>query len=79
MGNALAFVRDYQRAGRKGRGEPFLQVIEIDDSQQPEVASQWGVMSAPTTFIIDGKGEPRHANHGGAPFEKLLKQLKGLI
>ena len=56
-----------------------LQVIEIDASKQPEVASQWGVMSVPTTFIIDSKGDPRHVNHGVAPLEKLQKQLKDLL
>jgi thiol-disulfide isomerase/thioredoxin len=56
-----------------------LQVIEVDASQQPELASQWGVMSVPTTFIIDEKGEPRHVNHGVATFEKLQKQLKDLL
>lgn len=52
-----------------------VQVLEIDASQQPELASQWGVMSVPTTFLIDAKGRPRHINHGVAPAEKLLKQI----
>lgn len=56
-----------------------LQVIEVDASLQPKLASQWGVMSVPTTFIIDEKGEPRHVNHGVATFEKLQKQLKDLL
>jgi thiol-disulfide isomerase/thioredoxin len=56
-----------------------LQVVEIDASQQPEMASQWGVLSVPTTFIIDAKGDPKHINHGVAPLEKLQKQLKGLL
>ena len=53
-----------------------LQVIEIDASEQPEVASKWGVMSVPTTFIIDAKGEPRHVNHGVTTADKLLKQYR---
>ncbi len=56
-----------------------LQVVEIDASQQPEVASRWGVLSVPTTFIIDAKGDPKHVNHGVAPYEKLQKQLKDLL
>lgn len=56
-----------------------LQVIEIDATRQPEIASRWGVISVPTTFIIDGKGDPRHVNHGIAPLEKLQKQLKDLL
>jgi thiol-disulfide isomerase/thioredoxin len=52
-----------------------LQVVEIDASARPEVASQWGVLSVPTTFIIDNQGRPRHINHGVATADKLLKQV----
>jgi thiol-disulfide isomerase/thioredoxin len=55
-----------------------LQVVEIDAAAQPEVASQWGVMSVPTTFLIDENGEPKVVNHGVAPFQKLLRQINGL-
>jgi thiol-disulfide isomerase/thioredoxin len=55
-----------------------VQVVEIDASASPEVASQWGVLSVPTTFIIDSQGKPRHVNHGVAPLEKLLKQIEAL-
>ena len=52
-----------------------LQVIEIDASTHPEIASQWGVMSVPTTFVIDPHGQPRHVNHGVATADKLLQQI----
>jgi thiol-disulfide isomerase/thioredoxin len=52
-----------------------LHVIEIDATEQPEVASRWGVMSVPTTFVIDPGGKLRHVNHGVARMEKLLVQL----
>ena len=55
-----------------------LQVVEIDASANPELAGQWGVMSVPTTFILDSTGRPRHVNHGVAPAEKLLKQLENI-
>ena len=58
-----------QRVGER------LQVVEIDASARPEVASQWGVLSVPTTFIIDKQGRPRHVNHGVATADKLLKQV----
>ena len=51
-----------------------LQVIEVDANAQPKVASQWGVMSVPTTFIIDRQGKPRHVNHGVTSANKLLEQ-----
>ncbi len=59
----------------KERVEGKLQVIEVDASAQPELASQWGVLSVPTTFVIDSHGKPRHVNHGVATTDKLLKQI----
>ena len=51
-----------------------IQVIEVDANAHPKVASQWGVMSVPTTFIIDSQGQPRHVNHGVTSADKLLEQ-----
>ena len=56
-----------------------LQVIEIDAAARPDVAGQWGVMSVPTTFIIDASGQPRHVNHGVTPQDKLLRQLEDIL
>lgn len=56
--------------------ENGLQVIEVDASAQPELANHWGVLSVPTTFIINKSGEPRHVNHGVTRAEKLLKQIQ---
>ena len=53
-----------------------LQVIEVDAEARPDLANYWGVLSVPTTFIIDARGEPRRVNHGVADADKLLKQLK---
>ena len=55
-----------------------LQVVEIDATEQPDLAQRWGVLSVPTTFVIDSRGQARHVNHGVARAEKLLKQLHGL-
>lgn len=52
-----------------------LNVIEIDATEKPEIASRWGVMSVPTTFIFDPKGQLRHINHGVTRAEKLLIQI----
>lgn len=65
---ALARVRE--RLGER------LQIIEIDASARPELANYWGVLSLPTTFIIDRRGRPRRVNHGVASAEKLLKQIE---
>jgi thiol-disulfide isomerase/thioredoxin len=53
-----------------------LQVVEIDAAAQPEIARQWGVLSVPTTFILDARGRPRHVNHGVTPVDKLLKEFE---
>ena len=53
-----------------------LQVIEVDASTRPDLADYWGVLSVPTTFIIDRRGRPRRVNHGVASAEKLLKQIE---
>ena len=55
-----------------------LQVFEIDASQRPETASHWGVLSVPTTFVIDPRGKVRHINHGVARAEKLMRQIQDL-
>lgn len=53
-----------------------LQVIQVDATLRPDLADYWGVLSVPTTFIIDSKGQPRGVNHGVASAEKLLRQLQ---
>jgi thiol-disulfide isomerase/thioredoxin len=52
-----------------------VQIIEVDASKRMDLASEWGVMSVPTTFILDKNGRPRQINHGVARAEKLLAQL----
>lgn len=52
-----------------------LQIIEIDAAEQPDLASYWGVLSVPTTFIIDTKGQARGMNFGSASAEKLHGQI----
>jgi thiol-disulfide isomerase/thioredoxin len=54
----------------------WFQVIEVDASARPDLAQEWGVMSVPTTFIIDADGKPRYVNHGMASAEKLIHQLE---
>ncbi len=43
---------------------------------QPELADYWGVLSVPTTFVIDGQGQPRHINHGMTSQDKLRRQIE---
>jgi thiol-disulfide isomerase/thioredoxin len=53
-----------------------LQVIEVNAYEQPELAKEWGVLSVPTTFIIDASGRPRHVNHGVTLADRLLEQVR---
>jgi thiol-disulfide isomerase/thioredoxin len=55
-----------------------MQVLEVDATRQPRLADAWGVLSVPTTFVIDAQGRPRLVNHGVARFERLHAQLIGL-
>ena len=55
-----------------------LHVVEIDATERPDLAKTWGVMSVPTTFLLDAKGKPRYVNNGVARVEKLMEQLQTL-
>jgi len=55
-----------------------LHVVEIDATQHPDLAKTWGVMSVPTTFLLDSRGEARYVNNGVARAEKLMEQIQTL-
>ena len=60
-------------------GADHLQVLEVNAEEKPELAQEWGVLSVPTTFILDFEGHPRHVNHGVTREDRLLRQLNGLM
>jgi thiol-disulfide isomerase/thioredoxin len=53
-----------------------VQIVEVDATVRPDLADYWGVLSVPTTFIIDAQGQPHHINHGLTGKEKLRRQLE---
>jgi thioredoxin 1 len=55
-----------------------LHVVEIDATEYPDVAKTWGVMSVPTTFLLNSRGEARYVNNGVARVEKLMEQIQTL-
>lgn len=58
--------------------EMDVQVIQVDVEAEPDAAERWGVLSLPTTYILDESGQPRHVNHGVTSTEKLKQQIEGL-
>ncbi len=55
-----------------------LQILRVDVTEQPNLAQAWGVLSIPTTFLIDAEGQARGINHGVASADRLRRQLEGL-
>lgn len=53
-----------------------LQIIQVDASQRTDLANYWGVLSVPTTFVIDAQGQPRHVNNGVTLAPRLRQQLR---
>lgn len=53
-----------------------VQVIEVNALEQRDVADRWGVLSVPTTVILDWQGRPRAVNVGVAGPETLRRQLQ---
>ncbi|GAB4529756.1 MAG: thioredoxin family protein [Anaerolineae bacterium] len=56
-------------------GENNVQIIKIDATEDPDAADRWGVLSAPTTFIVDAQGKTTAVNHGVADVDKLKRQI----
>jgi thioredoxin-like negative regulator of GroEL len=59
---------------RRGR----LQLVEIDALAHPALADRWGILTVPTTIVLDDEGVARAAHHGVASSEVLAASLDGL-
>lgn len=55
-----------------------VQVIQVDATEDTDAADRWGVFSAPTTFVLDRHGHPRHVNRGVASADVLRRQLEAV-
>lgn len=73
--NCIPCKTQQQPAIKKVRDTQEIQLVQIDATQNPDAADRWGVMSAPTTFVLDGEFKPKAVNHGLANETKLLKQV----
>ncbi len=56
-------------------GPDGVQVYAINAVERPDLADGWGVLSLPTTFIVDAGRTPRRVNHGVARAEQLKRQI----
>ena len=52
-------------------------MVSVNASQQPAIADRFGVMTVPTTAVIDGTGHLQAVNHGYADARTLQEQLAG--
>lgn len=59
-------------------GEDSIQIIQVDVDQEIDAAQRWGVMSLPTTYVLDSNGTPQSVNYGVASTQKLRKQLEAV-
>ena len=55
-----------------------LQIIKVQALERPDLTDSWGVLSLPTTFIIDAGGRPRGVNHGVTRAPRLTDQLRAI-
>jgi len=55
-----------------------LQIIKVQALEHPDITDAWGVLSLPTTFIIDAGGRPRGVNHGVTRAPRLVDQLNAI-
>jgi thiol-disulfide isomerase/thioredoxin len=57
----------------------LIQVVTIDSTIQPDIADRWGVMSVPTTFVLDGNHRPHNVNRGVVSVNTLKRQLSKIV
>lgn len=57
-------------------GEKYLRLVAYNVDESSDIAKAWGVMTIPTTFIIDQSGEVLFVNIGLATDGVLRRQLK---
>ncbi len=52
-----------------------LAVREVDATIEPELADRFGIMTVPSTVVVDHEGRIVAINHGVARWERLASQL----
>lgn len=57
------------------RQQPGVQVRHINAAEYPDVASAFGVLTVPTTVVLDARHRPMATNNGHAPTARLRQQI----
>jgi len=63
-----------RRLGELAAGSPGVRHLEIDLTDDPELAARFAVLQTPTTLVLDGDGR-QHARIGGPPRMNELVEL----
>lgn len=53
-----------------------VEVREVDATRQPRLAERFGIMTVPSTVVVDAHGRVVAINHGMTRWEKLAVQLR---
>jgi thioredoxin-like negative regulator of GroEL len=57
-------------------GRSSVRIIRVDASRQPEVARAFGVLTVPSTVVLEPAGRVVAVNQGFAPSRRLIEQLQ---
>ena len=57
-------------------GARQLRVVHVDAAHQPDVAHAFGIMTVPSTVVLDSAGRVAAVNHGFASSQQLVEQLQ---
>jgi thioredoxin-like negative regulator of GroEL len=59
----------------QSRAGGAVRVLEIDAAERPEVARRFGILTVPSTAILDPEGQVTAVNNGFTPTTHLASQL----
>ena len=59
-------------------GTGRLRVVHVDAAHQPDLASAFGIMTVPSTVVLDPAGRVAAVNHGFASSRQLVRQLQAV-
>jgi thioredoxin-like negative regulator of GroEL len=53
-----------------------IQIVKVDALAKPDIAGRFGVLTVPSSAVVDRRGRPVAMNHGFAPAERLIAQAR---